>query len=106
MSKLKTHSNGLPSEVPYKITECKEKEMDYFAIKAQIGHLKGKVLTIIDASIENEQKNKAIKDLIHEVFFSQLDWIYQLCGLPEEKTASGSCNDEKTIVEQEIIIKK
>jgi len=83
MSKLKETKNGLPLEVPYKISDCEEKELGYKAIAAQISFLLGKVLTIIDASIEDEQRNKAIKDLIRNAFSDKLDWIYQLCGLPE-----------------------
>lgn len=60
------------------------KELSYNAILSQVKFLQGKVLTVIDAvSAEKEQK-KAIKDLIKNAFSQQLNWIYELCGYPED----------------------
>ena len=104
MSKLKTDSNGFPSEIPFKISEAEEKELGYTAIHAQIRFLMGKVLTIIDACIEDKQRNKAIKDLIRNTFADKLDWIYQLCGLPELKECNSfdPINDNAPIISQEV----
>jgi len=89
MSKLKTDSNGFPSEIPFKINEVEERELGYTAIHAQISFLMGKVLTIIDASLPEGKQNKCVKDLIKDAFSSKLDWIYQLCGLPETNDTIG-----------------
>jgi len=69
-------------KMPYDITNCKETKLGFSPIKSQLNFLKGKVLTVIDASIQDEIQRKAIKDLIHNAFEEQIDWIYQLCGLP------------------------
>lgn len=57
----------------------KEESLAYTGIESQFGHLKGKVLTVLDAVIEDERKLKASKDLVHQQFREQIDWIYQLC---------------------------
>lgn len=54
-------------------------KLDYQAIESQCFFLKGKVLTVIDASIADKQQGKAVKDLIHQQFNEQLDWIHHLC---------------------------
>ena len=89
MLKLQVDNKGIPLEMPFKISECKEKELNYSAIASQMGFLKGKILTIIDASVEDRQRNKALKDLIRNEFSIKLDWIYQLCGLPKNGLAEG-----------------
>jgi len=40
--------------------------------------LMGKTLTIIDSSIENERQNKAMKDLVRQVFSEQLSFSSQM----------------------------
>lgn len=52
----------------------------------EISHLLGEVLTIIDASTEGD-KNKAIKNLIKNVFNKKQEWISSLAWkeLEEEK---------------------
>lgn len=42
-----------------------------------VSHLLGKVLTIVDASTEGE-KNKAMKDLIRQVFEEKQGWFWKL----------------------------
>lgn len=49
--------------------------MPLSGIMSQLGFLKGKVLTIIDASISDERQNKALKDLIKNAFYEQQSWI-------------------------------
>ena len=64
--------------------KSKSRELPYNAIQSQVRFLQGKVLTVIDAiSAEREQK-KAIKDLIKNAFSQQLNWLYELCGYPED----------------------
>ena len=60
----------------------REKKLSYSAIDTQINNLRGKVLTIIDASIADKEQRKAIKDLIHSIFSRKLDWIYQTSTYP------------------------
>ena len=86
--------------MPYEISNCKETKLGYNSISTQMNFLKGKVLTVIDASIQDRDQRKAVKDLIHDKFKGQLDWIYQLCGLPE---ISDVCNSES--IEQKVTTK-
>ena len=46
-------------------------------IGKNLNDLQGKILTIIDASVEGD-KNKAIKDLIKREFSDKHDWFYEL----------------------------
>ena len=59
-----------------------EHAMDFSAIAKHIKWLQGEILTIAEASIDNENKLKATKSLISKSFSDKLDWIYQMCGKP------------------------
>lgn len=48
------------------------------AIQAQISFIQGKVLTIVDATYASSAQNKAVKDLIKDVFRTQQNWIGSL----------------------------
>jgi hypothetical protein len=52
--------------------------LHYDGIEAQLMFLKGKVLTVIDAVLVEDKQCSATKDLIHQQFREQLDWIHQL----------------------------
>lgn len=48
------------------------------AVDAQINSLLlGKVLTIIDASYSDIQQRQAVKDLVKQAFYNQVDWLLQ-----------------------------
>lgn len=55
-----------------------EVKLPHSAIQAQFGFLQGKVLTIIEASIEG-QKLEAVKSLIKKMFSEQQTWVTSLC---------------------------
>jgi len=57
----------------------KEVKLDCSDITSQVNFLQGKVLTIIEASISDERKLKAVKDLIKSAFSNQLAYIGDLC---------------------------
>lgn len=52
--------------------------LHYDGIEAQLMFLKGKVLTVIDAVLVEEKQCSATKDLIHQQFREQSDFIHQL----------------------------
>lgn len=58
------------------------KPLEFGAIAAQIGFLQGKVLTVIDASYQDDRQHKAVIDLVKAAFKQQLDWI-EFCCYPE-----------------------
>ena len=47
-------------------------------VAAQFNHLLGEVLTIVDASFQDQIQRKAVKDLVKGKFYSRLDWIVRL----------------------------
>lgn len=55
-----------------------EVKLSNSAIQAQFGFLQGKVLTIIEASLEG-QKLIAVKGLIKKMFAEQQTWVRELC---------------------------
>ncbi len=58
------------------------------------GMLKGKVLTIIEASVANEQQCKAIKDVIKDTFKQNMEIRYQVAQeVYEGKGTSGQVWD-------------
>lgn len=48
------------------------------AIDENLNNLRGRVLTVIDASISDIDQKKAIKDLIHSEFDKKISWIYEM----------------------------
>lgn len=55
------------------------KSLDYSTIETQVKFLQGKVLTVVDASHNDQRQLKAVKDLVNKMFSEQLSWIAQLC---------------------------
>ena len=53
--------------------------LDYSAIESQLQFLKGKVLTVVDASFSDERQVKAVKDLVKNAFSEQIAYVGQLC---------------------------
>ena len=56
----------------------KEVELGYGSIEAQVKFLQGRILTIIDASYQNNEQKRAVKDLINKEFSANLNWLYDL----------------------------
>lgn len=59
--------------------EVKSVKLDCGEIISQIKFLQGKVLTVVEASYQEERQLKAVKDLINKMFSEQMTWITQLC---------------------------
>lgn len=69
----------------------RERVMRFSLVSKQMRWLQGEVLTVLEASIEDDRKLKAVKDLIKDKFSAKISWIYELCGMPEE---TQGLNDE------------
>lgn len=52
-----------------------ERVLSTDSVITQINFLKGKVLTIIDASFPEGNQRKAVKDLINQAFYSQISHV-------------------------------
>lgn len=78
----------------------KEMPQNWYVINNQLGFLRGKILTLIEASISNPEQQKAVKDLAKSIFNEQASWICQLyypetqIRSREEVKASGEDVDE------------
>lgn len=49
--------------------------LDIDGFSAQLNFLKGEVLTVIDASIPDDRRCKAVKDLIHKAFADRVRFV-------------------------------
>lgn len=56
----------------------KNVNLSFDVIQTQLSFLKGKVLTVIDASLTDERQVKAVKDLVKNAFSEQEAYIGQL----------------------------
>lgn len=85
----------------------KEVKLEYQQVEAQIKFLQGKILTVIESSITNEQQLDAVKSLINSNFSNTLTWVLQMCApeLPlltrEEMIARGEDVDK---IESEAVV--
>ena len=71
----------------YEVVHGEEAAMKYSLIAFQMKHLLGEMLTIVEATIPEGSQQKSVKSLVKDKFHSKLDWIYTLCGTPEEMDA-------------------
>ena len=72
-----------PGDFPIKF---KEDKLGYETIETQTKFLQGKVLTVVEASLNGRQL-EAVKSLINQQFSEQLDWLYELSH-PEVRVLS------------------
>lgn len=47
-------------------------------VEAQAGFMKGKILTVIDAAIQEPRQNKAVKDLVHSAIREYCERLHEL----------------------------
>ena len=66
------------------------KPLSFSAISAQLGFLKGEVLTIADATFSDKEQRKAFKDLIRGRFTYRLQHLAVLCEDGSVPCSSGS----------------
>lgn len=59
--------------------ETKRVDLDYQIVIKQFKSLEGKILTLLDSSIENERQVKAMKDLTKKMFSEQMLTVSKLC---------------------------
>lgn len=54
------------------------KKIEFSQVNSELRFMKGKILTVIDAVIKDEQQNKATKDLIHDYVGVEINkfWRY------------------------------
>lgn len=55
-----------------------ENDLPVSRVLAVVRHLQGRVLTIVDASYDNETRAKFVKDLVKDAFSSSASWIYEM----------------------------
>lgn len=88
--KLKDLEDGVASDNPRAYEEEFVIENDgienvlrFSLISRQLRWLQGELLTILEASIDDERKLKAVKDLTKDKISAKISWIYEICGKPK-----------------------
>ena len=86
----------------YKLTETGEKEtfeltrgskervFRFSLISQQLRWLQKEMLTIAEATTDDNRKLEATKTLIKDKISAKISWIYELCGTPEGTTQSAA----------------
>lgn len=59
-------------------------DMSYELIEANLKHIQGQILTLVEAVIANEESKKATKSVIKGYFNDKLTHLFDLYG-PEDK---------------------
>ena len=72
-----------------------ENYMRFSYVSRQLRYLQGEILTILEATIDDERKLKAVKDLVKDKISAKISWVYENCGCPEEEQHGlGDMKDE------------
>lgn len=51
-------------------------------------HLQGKVLTVVDATYQDKEQAKYVKDIIKDAFATQGNWFFELLIVEEQREES------------------
>lgn len=62
-----------------------EAVLRFSLISRHLRWLQGEILTILEASIDDERKLKAVKDLVKNQISAKISWLYEQCGCPENE---------------------
>lgn len=92
-------SSGSTSELSTALGVSKQKHvlergtgenfMKFSLVSRHLRWLQGEILTILEASIEDERRLKAVKDLVKDKISAKISWIYEQCGIPEDEEGLG-----------------
>lgn len=68
------------------LTERNSKQMDIVGeIESLKGYIEGRLLTIVDATFNDPQQRKAMKDLFREAIWSQEYFTGNICNIAMDK---------------------
>lgn len=67
------------------IKDGRENVMAFSMVSRHLRWLQGEILTILEATIDDERKLKATKQLVKDKISSKISWIYEQCGCPEKE---------------------
>lgn len=62
-----------------------ESVMRFSLISRHLRWLQGEILTVLEASIDDERRLKASKDLVKDKISAKISWVYEQCGMPESE---------------------
>lgn len=86
LAKVKDQLEGtVDGHLKYEIERGVEAAMRFSLISKQFRYLLGEVLTILEATVEDERRLNATKSLLKDKFHAKINWVYEQCGTPEEE---------------------
>ena len=66
------------NDILYEMFTGTEKDLPPERVLSIVKHLQGKILTIVDASYDDKERAKFVKDLVKDAFSSSSNWIYEM----------------------------
>lgn len=65
-------------DIFYEMFTGEEKDLPPERVLSVVKHLQGKILTIVDASYDDKDRAKFVKDLVKDAFSSSSNWLYEM----------------------------
>lgn len=79
---------------PFVMDRASERALRFTLVSRHLRWLQGEILTILEATEENDRKLAATKALIKDKISSKISWLYEVCGCPEEEQDGLEGNEE------------
>lgn len=73
-----TENISKADDIFYEMFTGEEKDLPVDRVLSVVKHLQGKILTIVDASYDDKERAKFVKDLVKEAFSNSSNWIYEM----------------------------
>lgn len=82
---LNEDTGAITSTFEEPLERGEEKAIRFSLASRHLRWLQGEILTIIDATLSDERKLRAVKDLVRDKFAAKISWLYEQCGAPESE---------------------
>lgn len=71
-----------------------ESALRFSAVSRHLRWLQGEILTVLEATIDDDRKLNATKEIVKDKFGAKISRIYELCGLPIDEDEQASLDDQ------------
>lgn len=71
-----------------------ENYMRFSLVSRHLRWLQGEILTVLEATIDDDRKLNATKQLVKDKISAKISWIYEQCGIPTEQDYALSDTEE------------
>lgn len=91
--KLVEDKNSPMTMEKFELVRGEESALRFSLISRHLRWLQGEILTILEATIDNDRKLKASKDLVKDKISAKISWVYEQCGCPDGEEESELGNE-------------